>query len=357
MTNFFLKTFKLKYRYLIRPILFQFDSESVHNFTTKAGVFAGKCKITKSILKTFWGKKHKKLKKEILGITFESPIGLSAGFDYNGELTQILPSLGFGFATIGTVTNRPYDGNPEPRLGRLIKTKALLVNKGFKSAGIDEVLKSLKGKQFDIPIGISIGKTNIPEINTQELAINDILESFRKTEESKVPFSYYELNISCPNLFGDVSFYPSPNLRALLREINHLNLNKPLFIKMPIEKSNAEVIEMLNVIKDFKVDGVIFGNLQKDRNHPSIIQEEISKYPKGYPSGFPTRERSTELIKLTNTAFPNRFVIIGCGGVFNTKDAKEKLDAGASLIQMITGLVYEGPQVVAKINYDLNRIS
>lgn len=358
MRHLSIKLFKLKYKYIIRPILFKIDSEFVHEWIIKLGILLGKCKITRWFLKLFWGKEYQKINKEILNIKFKSPIGLSAGFDYDGKITDILPSLGFGFITIGTVTNKSYEGNPKPRLGRLIETKALLVNKGFKSSGIDNVLKRLKNKKFQIPTGISIGKSNLPEINTQALAEEDIISSFKKIKFSNINFSFYELNISCPNLFGDVEFYSDNNLRSLLKAVSRLEMNKPIFIKMPIEKTDQETIQMLNIISEFKdITGVIFGNLQKNRNHPSIKQDEIKKYKKGYPSGLPTQKRSTELIKLTKEIFEERFVIIGCGGIFNHNDAREKLNAGADLLQLITGLIYEGPQLVADINSNLNRLS
>jgi len=354
MTNLFIKIFHLKYRYIFRPIIFKFDSEKVHEFFVWLGIKLGKYKFIKSIIAFFFASPKPTIQKEILGINFTSPIGLAAGFDYEGQLTQILPSLGFGFMTIGTVTNLPYEGNTRPRLGRLIKSRGLLVNKGFKNSGIDNVLNRLKNLDFKIPVGISIGPTNISAINTVENAIQDIITAFQKTVESQIPFAYYELNISCPNLSGCVSFYPLENLRELLSRITSLKLQKPLFIKMPIERTNEETLEMLEVIKDFPVDGVIFGNLQKDRTHKTIIQSEINKYPKGYASGKPTQKRSTELIRLTKENFDDRFIIIGCGGIFSPKDAQEKLNAGTTLLQLITGLIFEGPQLVAEINSNLD---
>jgi len=340
------------YRFIIRPRLFKFNSETVHNLCLKTGRLLGKSKILRSIISFFLGKKYETVK--IAGIDFDSKMGLSAGFDYDADLFNLSPALGFGFTTIGTVTNRPYSGNKSPQLGRLIKTKGLLVNKGFKSSGIDEVLKKINQKYFDIPTGISIGKTNIIELDTIEKATDDIKEAFQKTLASNINFSFYELNISCPNLHGDLSFYTNENLSYLLNEITSLGINKPIFIKMPIELEDEKTIELLEIIKDFSIEGVIFGNLQKDRSHPTIIKEEIAVYAKGYASGLPTKERSTELIRITKKRFGDRFIIIGCGGIFNTKDAQEKLDAGADLLQLITGLVFEGPQLVAKINRELS---
>lgn len=350
-----LKILHLGYKYVARPLIFKFDSENTHEFFTSSGKYISKNPILKYSLTKILGKKYKKLNKEVCGISFPSPIGLSAGFDYNAELTEIMSSIGFGFTTVGTVTNLSYQGNPKPRLGRLIKSRALLVNKGFKSIGIDAVIKNLKNTNFDIPTGISIGRSNRPEVDTLEKAIDDICIAFKKVEESAIPFSYYELNISCPNLLNKMSFYPSENLEPLLESVENLKLSKPLFIKMPIEETNEDTERMLKIIDHFNVQGVIFGNLQKDRNHKTIDQQEISRYPKGYASGFPTKERSTDLIRLTKEKFGDRFVIIGTGGVFTPEDTKEKLEAGATLVQLITGIVYEGPQLVAQINKELSK--
>ncbi|MEX0910329.1 MAG: quinone-dependent dihydroorotate dehydrogenase [Candidatus Paceibacterota bacterium] len=350
-----IKIIKIKYKYLIKPILFRFESEKVHEWVSYIGRKTKSKGLFYKFIQIFLGKKFPENEKNVDGVKFQSLVGLAAGFDYNADLYHIIPAFGFGFTTIGTITNQGYEGNACPRLGRLPKSKALLVNKGFKNLGIDLILQELKDKEFEIPTGISIGKTNIKSINTKEKATKDIIEAFQKVINSGINFSYYELNISCPNLHGEFSFYEEVNLRFLLENIQRLNLSQPIYIKMPIELTNEKVLKLLKVISNFKISGVIFGNLQKNRNDSSINQDEIKKYKKGYPSGKPTSKRSTELIKLTKDNFDNRFTIIGCGGIFNYKDAKEKLEAGADLLQLITGLIYEGPQLVYEINYKLGK--
>lgn len=350
MKLFLIKIFKIKYKFIIKPILFRFESETVHEWISEIGSSIKQNGFIYKFIKFFFGQKYTTNKKVIDGITFNSPIGLAAGFDYDADLFHVMPALGFGFTTIGTVTNQSYEGNESPRLGRLPKSKALLVNKGFKSSGIDAILNKLKNTDFQIPTGISIGKTNIASINDKENAVKDIIDSFKKTLESRINFSYFEMNISCPNLHGDFSFYEKDNLEFLLEEIQKLNIQKPIYIKMPIEQTNEKILELLNIISNYNINGVIFGNLQKNREDESIDQEEIKKYKKGYPSGKPTQKRSTELIRLTKDHFKDRFTIIGCGGIFNYEDAKEKLDAGADLLQLITGLIYGGPQLVSEVN-------
>lgn len=341
------------YRNLIKPIFFLQDPEIVHNRITKLGERFGKNSLVKNVAQYLFLLEDKRLEQSIDGIHFANPLGLAAGFDYEARLTQVLPYLGFGFETIGTITNTPYGGNPRPMLGRLPRSRALMVNKGFKNLGAESTAVKLKGLDFNFPLGISIGRTNTVELKTQKQSIEDILNAFIIFEKANVKNSYYELNISCPNLYGAITFYPPKNLKELLIEVDKLHFKKPVFIKMPIEKIDEEVLEMLKVISSYSPKGVIFGNLQKDRQHPSLNPLEVSKFRVGYFSGKPTFQRSNELIKLAYHHYKDRFVIIGCGGVFNGKDAYEKITLGASLVQFITGMIFEGPQLVAQINLEL----
>lgn len=340
------------YRYALKPLLFQMDAEFVHNRMTSFGEHIGTSAFLKKTLTSLLTQPDAKLSQDIAGITFPSPIGLAAGFDYEGRLTQITHALGFGFQTVGTITNKPYDGNPKPRLVRLPKSQSLLVNKGFKNRGAKYMAKKLGKQNFPIPIGISIGRTNSASL-TQRQSVEDILSAFNTFEKSSVRHSYYELNISCPNLYGDVTFYTKNNLSELLTEVDKLHLTRPVFIKMPIERPNSEVLELLDVIVQYSPTGIIIGNLQKDRHHPSLHSSEIAKFKKGNFSGKPTFSRSNELIRLAYRHYHNRLVIIGCGGVFSAEDAFIKLTCGASLVQMITGMIYQGPQVIGKIQQGL----
>ena len=203
------------------------------------------------------------------------------------------------------------------------------------------------------PIGDKWLCGNADQPMTQDEAVADVASAFKKAEASHIPFSYYELNISCPNLFGNVTFYPPENLRKLLAAVTELRLSRPLFIKMPIEKTDDETREMLRVITDFPVAGVIFGNLQKDRTDPSFVKKEIEHVGVGNFSGVPTRRRSDELIRLSYREYGKKLVIIGCGGIMNTEDAYRKIRLGATLVELITGLIYEGPQLAAAVNAGL----
>lgn len=354
MKKIFINLSYFSYKKILRKIIFLFDSEIVHDKFTNFGEFLGNSKIFSILLKKLFRIENRILSQKIAGINFDNPIGLAAGFDYQAKLTQILPSLGFGFETVGSITNKPYEGNPKPRLGRLIKTRSLMVYKGFKNEGIEKVSKKLKKLKFDIPVGISIGKTNSQtDKMVQEQAVSDIVSAFRIAEKANLKNAYYELNISCPNLFGNVSFYPPKNLQELLMAVTKLKLRKPLFIKMPISKTDKEVLSMLSVIVKFPVTGVILGNTQNNRKDKSFIKEELNKFPVGNFSGKPTFKRSNELIKLSYKNYGKKLIIVGCGGVFSAQDAYRKIKLGASLIQLITGMIFEGPQIAAQINLEL----
>ena len=355
MRKSLLKTTGFLYRNLLRQILFLCDSEVIHEFMTSFGETLGRLKPAADTMKLLARFEDPMLEQNLLNIKFQNPVGLAAGFDYEARLTQILSSIGFGFETVGTITNLPYEGNPSPMLGRLPKSKSLMVNKGFKNFGVKKTIRKLENFAFDIPVGISVGRSNNENCNTQKKSIEDIIKTFILLEKSKVKHSYYELNISCPNLRGEVTFYPPKNLRELLHEVDGLHLKKPVLIKMPLEKSDNEILGMINTITSYSPKGIILSNLSKNRKNKFLDPKEVSKFPDGVGSfsGKPTEERSNELIKLAYKNFGKSLLIVGCGGIFNAKDAYTKIKLGASLVQLITGMIYEGPQLPAQINSGL----
>ena len=353
------KMLNWKYKKIIKPFLFMFDAETVHNRATSIGCLLGKTKIGKKITASLMKYENNALVQNMLGIEFKNPIGLSAGFDYDANLTKIVSDVGFGFATVGTVTNLAYAGNPKPRLGRLPISKSLLVNKGYKSVGADVIVKKLSNHIFDLPISISIGRSNSSLVDTLEKSIDDIIIAFSKFENQDIHNSYYEINISCPNLIHvkeEVNFYNPNNLEKLLNRIDSLNLKKPVFIKMPITENDKDILTMIEVITKHNVQGVIFGNLEKNRKNPALNQDEVAKCGKGNFSGKPCYSRSNELISLCYKNYKNKLLIIGCGGVFSAEDAYEKIKRGASLVELITGMIYEGPQLIGQINEGLVKL-
>jgi len=337
-------------------VLFLFPADDVHTFFLKTGNFLGRNKILRKITKKVFSYKNNILSQNILGIKFKNPIGLAAGFDYDADLINILPSVGFGYHTIGTVTYLPYEGNPRPMLGRLPKSKSLLVNKGFKSMGLSSVLKKINKNKKRIPFGLSIGSTNQP-YNKIEETIDDVCLSFQMALQEDY-FDYFELNISCPNLInveGLKDKFDEPiGFGMLLNKLSYLNINKPFFIKMYLEKSVPNTLALCEVANSYKfVSGFVFSNLVKDRSNPAFDKEEIEHAGRGNFSGKPTEKITNNLISEVYKKYKNRFIIIGCGGIFTGADAYEKIKRGATLVQMITGMIYEGPSQIGNINKEL----
>jgi dihydroorotate dehydrogenase subfamily 2 len=347
------------YRTIIKPILFRFSADSVHEFFLHTGHFLGNIPALSWAIRKTFRYDNTILNQSIAGIDFKNPIGLAAGFDYDADLIQIAPSVGFGFSTIGTVTNGAYSGNPRPMLGRLPKSRSLLVNKGFKSKGIISVVAKAEQQTKGAPLGISIGSTNKP-YDTLEDLIEDIMKSFLYTAD-KPFFDFIELNISCPNLIN-IEHLPektdSPHgLEMLLNRLEDAHIHRPLFIKMHVEKSVEDTLALAEVASHHAfVTGLIFANLVKDRSNPALDHGEVVSAGKGNFSGKPTEALSNALISAVYKQYHDRFVIVGCGGVFTGKDAYEKIRLGASLVQMITGMIYQGPQQIGVINKELAKL-
>lgn len=351
---------KFLYKFLARPLFFLIDPEDIHDGILIFGNFLGSNPLTKNITKLFFNYQNSKLEQEICGIKFKNPVGLAAGFDKDANLVNILPDVGFGFMSVGTVTFKPYEGNPKPRLYRLPKSKGLVVYYGLKNIGVKKIVEKLKKlgneetrKEQQFPLFISIGKTNAKYTSSDKAGIKDYYDCFRKVIESRVG-DIYEINISCPNTFGGEPFTTPERLNNLLKKLYTLSINKPVFLKMPIDKDWGEFKKLLDVAIKYKVDGIIIGNLQKDRKNKAI-KDEIPKVIKGGISGKPCWDTSNELIAKTNKTYGKKLIIVGVGGVFSPEDAYEKIKLGASLVQLITGMIYEGPQLIGEINRGLVR--
>lgn len=349
---------RLIYKNLMKPMLFMQDAEKVHDRFTNLGERLGKNKLTKKTLRSLLSYNHKNLEQEIDGILFKNPVGLAAGFNYDGHMAEILTDVGFGFHTVGTVTAKEYEGNQKPRLGRLPKSKSLLVNKGFKSKGAKKVEKILDGMNLEgSTVGLSVGSSNIPEVSTIKAAIEDYIFTFNLFKNKKY-ISYFELNISCPNTAMPESFTEPKNLKKLLDAVEKLKIKKPVYIKMPNEKSIKDTNKLTDIAVEYDfIKGFVFSNLVKKRNNRKFDKDEVKeiKHLKGNFSGKPTSKNSLKLIRNARKRYGNDITIIGCGGVFSARDAKRKLDAGANLVQLITGMIFEGPQLIGEINKSLKK--
>lgn len=290
--------------------------------------------------------------QNILGMDFKSPLGLAAGFDKNAEMTDICADISFGFTEIGSITGRPCIGNPKPRLWRLIKSKAIVVYYGLKNDGCEKIAEKLKDKKFKLPVFTSIAKTNSPDIVELKAEIEDYVKAY-KTLINIGDMSV--INISCPNIFGGNQFSDPENLQKLLTEIEKIRTKKPVFIKFPPDLKPHQIDKILNVLKNYSIAGIICTNLTKDRNNTEMMSKIVEKnIPEhGGISGKPVEELANETIKYIYSKTKRKYVIIGCGGISSAADAYKKIRLGASLVQMITGMIYEGPEIMSEINLGL----
>ena len=340
-----------KYKWIVKPVLFRFDPENAHNKINNLGRFLGKYFITKKIAGMLWNYSNEALEQNILGINFKNPVGLSAGFDKNAELTEIIPSIGFGFMEVGSITGDVCAGNAKPRLWRLKKSKSLAVYYGLMNDGCEAIAKRLKGKKFAIPIGISIAKTNCKETADTEKAVEDYFKAYKALADIG---DYCVINISCPNAFGGQPFTDSAKLNVLLERIMTIQKSKPIFLKLSPDLSQKEVDEIIATAVKWKIDGFICTNLTKNRDNKNIMDENAPKL--GGLSGKVLNDLSDELLRYVYKKTNGKFIIIGSGGIFTAKDAYRKIKAGASLVQLITGMIFEGPQAISEINFGLAKL-
>lgn len=341
------------YRYLAKPLLFRQRPDASHAQMI-IGARALRLVRGENLLRG-WHYRNPRLEQQLLGLEFQNPIGLSAGLDKNFDLPPVAKRIGFGFEIGGSTTAQACQGNQKPWFHRLPSEKSIVVNVGLANNGIRRNIRRIKRyprrlwRQF--PLSVSVAKTNSPEVVTEEQAIADYCQSFRQLEAANCA-AMYELNISCPNAYGGEPFTTADRLDHLLSAIDSLQLRRPLFIKMPTDKTLDEFEELLAVADAHKIAGLTIGNLVKDRR--ALIDESVLAGDiKGNLSGLPAKHITTNLIHHTYGLYGDRFVIIGVGGVFTAEDAYEKIRAGASLVALVTALMFEGPQVVGEINEGL----
>ena len=341
---------KFFYKNLLKKIFFLMDPEDAHDRCTAMGVTLGKLGIFRGLTKLAFDYSNNVLEQDVLGIHFKNPIGLAAGFDKNAQLTDILPYVGFGFEEVGSITGEPCPGNPKPRLWRLKKSNALVVYYGLKNDGCEVLSKKLAHQKFKYPVGISIAKTNNQETCTLETGVEDYIKAFKHFLHIG---DYVTINISCPNTFGGEPFTDPHKLEKLLTETDKLNYKKPIFLKLAADLTEHQVNSIIEVCDKHKIDGFICSNLTKKRENLKIVEPE-SEVPKvGGISGKAVEDLSNDLIRYVYKKTNGKYIIMGCGGVFNAKDAYKKIKQGAPLIQMITGMIFEGPQVISEINLGL----
>ncbi|MBI2629140.1 quinone-dependent dihydroorotate dehydrogenase [Candidatus Pacearchaeota archaeon] len=351
------KAIKGIYKGIIKQIFFKLDPEKVHDNTLRLGRILGSNPITRLATKTCFSYSNSMLEQEILDIKFKNPIGLSAGFDKDGYLIDIIPESGFGFEEIGSVTGEKCEGNPKPRLWRLKKSKALVVYYGLKSEGCEAVAKRLQEKlsnnseKFKMPIGISVAKTNSKLTASTEAGIKDYVKAYKAFAEIG---DYTTINLSCPNAYGGQPFHDAKALNSLLAEIKKIPSKKPIFLKIAPDLSEKQIDNIINLAEKYKINGFVCTNLTKDRKNLKIKDNNLPEV--GGISGKAVEELSNKNIAYIYKKTKGKFIIIGVGGVFSAEDAYKKIKLGASLIQLITGMVFEGPQTISEINQSLVKL-
>lgn len=336
------------YKSIIQPILFYFDPEKVHHFTFKFLKFFFKFPGFSMITKRIFLIENEKLHRTVGGLTFKNPIGLAAGFDKNAQLYKELSNFGFGFVEIGTVTPKPQEGNPKKRLFRLKKDQGIINRMGFNNLGVKEVVKNLKNNNKKVLIGGNIGKntSTLPENYTQ-----DYLACFTELH----PYvDYFVLNISCPNVSSHAKLndkdYLVELITAVQAENNKFKKQKPIFLKIAPDLNTNQLDEIVELVAQTNITGIIASNTSVSRENLITSKEKIDKIGNGGLSGKPIKDKSTQVIKYLSKKSGKAFPIIGVGGIHSPEDALEKMEVGATLVQIYTGFIYEGPFLVKRIN-------
>lgn len=342
-----------------KHFVFMMSPDKAHSTMISLMLFLGRFRFMRALVKAIFVKNYgDRLKQKVFGMDIITPVGLSAGFDKNGEILPMLSGLGFGFMTAGSVTAYKCDGNPRPWYYRLPASQSLVVNAGLPNVGSAKIIERI-GKHSvrdlnNLPVVLSIAKTNSQKAVDTKAAIKDYVTSaIRAQKESNIKM--IELNISCPNAYGGEPFNTPERLDSLLKAIRNSGITKPITIKMPVDLDWPHFKKLLDVAVKYDIDGVTISNLFKDRKKADL-KDELPDSVKGNLSGRPTWEKSNYLIEKTYLEYGNKLTIIGVGGIFSAQDAYEKIKKGATVVEVISGLIYEGPQLPSEINYDLCRL-
>jgi dihydroorotate dehydrogenase len=336
------------YRYIIRPFLFLFEAEQAHYLTLHIFSILLKIPFAQSICKAICTVSKPGLKITQFGIEFPNRVGLAAGFDKNARYLHELACLGFGHIEIGTVTPLPQNGNAKPRLFRLPHDEALINRMGFNNDGVVAVAKRLKNRPKNLIVGGNIGKN---KMTPNEEAVNDYVRCFNELFDY---VDYFTINVSSPNTPGLRALQDKAPLTHILNTLQHINARKakrkPILLKIAPDLTEQQLDDIIEIVRETKIDGVIATNTTIDRSNLSASQRDIEEIGAGGLSGKPLRQRSTNIIRYLVEKSGNAFPVIGVGGIMSSEDAYEKIRAGACLLQIYTGLVYAGPLLPKRIN-------
>jgi len=336
------------YKSIIRPLFFLFDPEKIHHFTFSFIKISFKILGVSALVRKLFAVENPKLERKLFGLTFKNPVGLAAGFDKNAALYNELADFGFGFIEIGTVTPNPQLGNPKKRLFRLKKDEGIINRMGFNNNGVETAVKQLKKNKNKVIIGGNIGKNTatLPENYT-----DDYIKCFNELHDY---VDYFVLNVSCPNVGSHAKLTDKDYLVELITTIQKegakLKKQKPILLKIAPDLNTIQLDEVIEIVNKTKIEGVIATNTSISRDGLKASEEMLNAIGYGGLSGKPIKDKSTEVIRYLANKSNKAFAIIGVGGIHSAKDALEKLNAGADLIQIYTGFIYEGPSLIKKIN-------
>lgn len=336
------------YKLIIRPVLFLFDPEKVHYFTFSLIRFLCKIPLVQSIFRSLYQFNDKRLERTLFGITFKNPVGLAAGFDKNAVLYNELANFGFGFIEIGTITPKGQIGNPKKRLFRLKDDKGIINRMGFNNDGIEAAITNLKNNKGKVIIGGNLGKNTA---TSPDKYTEDYCEVFLALHSY---VDYFVLNVSCPNVGSHAKLNDKEYLVELISAVQKLNSKeekqKPILLKIAPDLNQLQLDEIIALVAETKIDGVIASNTSTTRDNLKVSKARLKEIGNGGVSGQPIKNQSTRVIKYLADTSNKAFPIIGVGGIHSAEDAIEKINAGADLVQVYTGFIYEGPSLIKKIN-------
>jgi dihydroorotate dehydrogenase len=322
--------------------------EKAHYFATDCLTFLSKIPGIPSLMRGMFDVRDKRLEKKLFGLTFKNPVGLAAGFDKDARWFNELANLGFGFIEIGTLTPKAQIGNPKPRLFRITEDNGLINRMGFNNLGAEDAIQRLKNRKTDLIIGGNIGKNTA---TSNDDALEDYVFNFNTLHNY---VDYFVVNVSCPNVKDLTKLQDTAFLLNLLGELKKINATKPkakpILLKIAPDLNNSQLDEVIEIVAQTKIDGIIAANTTTSRENLKTDKKRIEEIANGGLSGKPVNQRSTEVIKYLSEKSNKAFPIIGVGGIHSAEDALEKLAAGADLVQIYTGFIYEGPSLIKEIN-------
>lgn len=340
------------YKSVIKPLLFLLSPEKAHHFTLSILKFVLAIPIVGMLFRSHYTVKDKRLERKVMGLTFPNPVGLAAGFDKDGKHYHAMSALGFGFLEIGTVTPIAQEGNPQPRLFRLPNDNGLINRMGFNNEGLDAMVERLsKPQPKGVIIGGNIGKN---KLTPNADAVSDYEKSFEALFDC---VDYFVVNVSSPNTPGLRELQnrkPLTKLLSRLQELNHAKTSpKPILLKIAPDMNNEQLDDVISIVEETKLEGIIATNTTISRSGLNTSDKALNDIGNGGLSGLPLKQRSTEVIRYISEKTQGRMTIIGVGGINSKEDALEKLEAGAALVQIYSGLVYEGPSLIKQINQSI----